>query len=320
MKSILKVYLLSLVVVLFCVAAVVHFGGVNFSDFMQALKRFRSEALLLPIVFTLLQVSFQIALLWALLPPQSPLGILAVARVFSFGQLLNAFVPAKAGEAYKAVALVRSDATRRLTLATCGGVLIAEKLLSIVTLLVLGILFGLSALRSLEAPPLKVALILGGGVLALFIVAVGLRTFAPSVFAKVKQFAREAVRGFSFIKSPTRLTLSTLFGFGAWVSEMLALLTLCHAAGASLSFAQALCVIFILNVGIAVPVSVANVGTFEASMAFGLHQFQVDPALGLAIATVHHLFQVGGLAVAAVALLMTGRVPKVEPQPAPSQK
>ena len=53
--------------------------------------------------------------------------------------------------------------------------------------------------------------------------------------------------------------------------------------------------VFLLNLGIAVPVTVGNLGIFEASLAFGLSRVGIPAEDSLAIATLEHFVKFGGL-------------------------
>jgi uncharacterized membrane protein YbhN (UPF0104 family) len=61
--------------------------------------------------------------------------------------------------------------------------------------------------------------------------------------------------------------------------------------GVHLTLSQLVSAIFVMNLGIALPVTVASVGVFEASLAFGLSRFGVEPVTGIAIASIHHVNQ-----------------------------
>ena len=63
----------------------------------------------------------------------------------------------------------------------------------------------------------------------------------------------------------------------------------------AIELSRAVFLLCLLNLAIAVPVSLANVGAFEASIVFGLSTFGVPTATALAIATVHHALQLGGI-------------------------
>ena len=64
---------------------------------------------------------------------------------------------------------------------------------------------------------------------------------------------------------------------------------------------QAFFVLLIVNLGIAVPLSFANLGTYEAAIVFALTQLDVTMSKSLAVGISHHLAQ--ALAVVVLALI-----------------
>jgi 2-polyprenyl-3-methyl-5-hydroxy-6-metoxy-1,4-benzoquinol methylase len=71
------------------------------------------------------------------------------------------------------------------------------------------------------------------------------------------------------------------------------MMLLSSSVGIHLTWSSALGVLVVLNVGIAIPISFANVGTFETAVAFGLIRLGNPLQESLGVATVHHLIQVG---------------------------
>jgi uncharacterized membrane protein YbhN (UPF0104 family) len=71
---------------------------------------------------------------------------------------------------------------------------------------------------------------------------------------------------------------------------------LAHPLGVHLSLPQAIGGILVLNLGTALPVSVANVGAYEAAMAVGLRAFGASVAQGIAIGVLHHAVSLATIA------------------------
>ncbi len=90
-------------------------------------------------------------------------------------------------------------------------------------------------------------------------------------------------------------------------------MALARAAGSPLSVPAAVGVLVVLNVGIAVPVSFANIGTFEAAAAFGLTRAGVPVAHALAIALLHHVIQVACVVLSAALGSLMARAPAATP-------
>jgi uncharacterized membrane protein YbhN (UPF0104 family) len=84
---------------------------------------------------------------------------------------------------------------------------------------------------------------------------------------------------------------------------------LCTALAFPLSLPQVVLALAALNVGISVPVSIANLGVYEAALAFGLSRSGMPLPTAVAIATLHHGLQLLGtnLSAAALSLWVAGR-------------
>ena len=108
-------------------------------------------------------------------------------------------------------------------------------------------------------------------------------------------------------KSPSSLVVALFFGIAAWVSEAGALVVLSSAMRCHVTLTQAIGALVVLNLGIAIPVSFANLGTFEAALSFGLGRAGVPTPSGIAIAVVHHAVQVLALVTVGIVSLFRRR-------------
>ncbi len=274
-------------------------NGVSLGEIKGALGRFRFKSILLaalPIIF--MQLTLQIARLWALIPvPATRLPPLrkwiGVARAFSFGQAVNAFAPARAGDAIKLVVLQRENRDIELPLGTAAGVILADKALDILSLVALS-LFCVAAwgkrLKTIHIPHFGEYFFGGIGGLILIIV-IALWVF-PKVRTKIRELWTQVVKGLAPLRAPGKAIPSLLFSMLGWCGELWAIRILAAAQGWDLSFNEVLWAMIVLNFGVAVPIALANIGAFEASMTLGLVQVGVPAPIGLAIATAHHALQI----------------------------
>jgi uncharacterized membrane protein YbhN (UPF0104 family) len=65
-----------------------------------------------------------------------------------------------------------------------------------------------------------------------------------------------------------------------------------------------------LNLGIAIPVSIANLGAYEAATVLGLSPFGISVPTALAIGMIHHAIQIATVFVFAAAFWLCGRLGK----------
>jgi hypothetical protein len=107
---------------------------------------------------------------------------------------------------------------------------------------------------------------------------------------------RRLAEGMRAVRNPRQLAGAAAMAFCSWSAEIVALHYLAAALGFDLGFAAAVRVLVMLNLGIAIPVSVANLGTYEATVAIGLHAAGMTLTEGVAIGAAYHVIQILGVA------------------------
>ncbi len=84
-----------------------------------------------------------------------------------------------------------------------------------------------------------------------------------------------------------------------WSLEVLSIKFLAAPLNVELQLGQGLFILLLLNVGIAVPVTLGNVGTYEAALVLGLGLWGVGANDGIAVAISHHFLQILSLLILA---------------------
>jgi len=246
-------------------------------------------------LFVLCQLGFQTLRLWAIMPQGATPTLGRTAYAFSIGEWFNIFAPARAGDALKVVLIHRGAGKSPISLPKATGVVLADKLVDAASLIVLCTATGLLTLVGAEArakrPPLGLAVSAAGVLLLLLL---GVRWARPEWFGWLIRLRRELVRGLSALTRPVKLLGSIASSFGAWAAEIVAVRVLCGGLGFSPSPAEIVLALVVLNLAISVPVSVANVGVYEAALAFGLGQAGLPLPSAVAIATLHHALELFG--------------------------
>lgn len=273
------------------------------SGVIEFLERLSFLNLSVCLLLALLQVGFQSSRLWMMLAAaKAPMSWLQVFKAFSFGQLINDFVPARAGDVAKVAFLKRVAHDKSLTLTKiAGSVFIADKFADICALIFWSALGGQEVVQeSFREKDLTYLTYIAS---TLGVIVFSLAAFL--VFRRKSKLAHHVLR---LIRSVTPflrsryLVLGLTFAVLAWLMEIANIRFLSAAIGYDISFSASLAVIILLNIGIAVPVSIANIGTFEAAMAFGLTRMGVPISAAIAIASVHHIIQVGAVVFSAIAM------------------
>ncbi|HLZ44191.1 MAG TPA: lysylphosphatidylglycerol synthase transmembrane domain-containing protein [Gemmatimonadales bacterium] len=248
------------------------------------------------------QVTCQALRLWAVIPRDRFISMPRAAYAFMLGEWTNMFTPARAGDALKVVLLNRGAS---ISLPQATGAMLADKVVNIGSLILLCAVSGVAGTIwttawARGALPLTALLI--GALLATALLLVP--KSRVRILGRLIVLQHELARGFTALADPKRLVISTAFSFGAWLAELLALQILCAAVGSPQPLQNLVLAVAVLNVGISVPMSPANVGIYEMALAFGLSRAGLPGPAALAVATVHHGIQLLAVNVAAAALTL----------------
>jgi uncharacterized membrane protein YbhN (UPF0104 family) len=254
----------------------------------HALRLVPLTAVLAAAVLVLLQVILQACRLWAVLPRDVTIPIRRVAYAFTLGEWANMFTPARAGDALKVVLLNRARGAP-LSLSKATGAVLADKVVDIASLVLLCAVSGVAgtiwASARARVSPLVIAL--------------AICTLLVVVLLSLRWGGRLSLAA---LTDPRRLLTSFGFSLGAWLAELFALQILCAAVGFAQPLQHLVLAVALLNAGVSVPLSPANVGIYEVVLAFGLAQSGMATPAALAVATLHHGLELLAMNVAAAVL------------------
>ena len=258
---------------------------------LTVLPKFSVDCIALVVFLDCLQILFMSLRFWLLYPKKHRTLLRNVYAAMSIGQTMNAFLPARAGDFYKVATLAPKPPVPDFNMLTLTGILTADKMVDLVSFLVLVFAFGsykenpdfLNSLKSFNWKYLLLAIILMG---------FSWHFFLKKQLGKIAIWVTQFLKGLKSLLSTGQLFLALMMALFVWLVEAYALVQLSQYQGYSLSLAQSFFVLTVLNLAIAVPISVANIGPFEASIAFALGKFGMPLEVALAIATVHHGLQV----------------------------
>lgn len=225
-----------------------------------------------------------------LVPGRTTRDIGHVTLVQVYGQFLNSFLPARAGDALKAVKLTSPS----LPFSGAVGVLLADKVIDTLSFIMLCLCALPFWIKRLPVDSLLPAFQGGYLVIAVVVVAGALVTI-PSIRQRARNIWGGFISGLVEASKPKVFILSTAFSIASWLGEMTCLGLLAKNQGFALGPAELIWVLTVLNIGIAVPISVANVGAFEGSIIVALRMFDVEPTAAMTIALCHHILQIGAV-------------------------
>ena len=250
-----------------------------------------------------------------LLEPLGRTSFGAAFRATAVGFAASTVLPARAGEVIRPYFLARTDRSGTMTATGAFATIILERLLDVVTVLVLlasyVFVFGrdLGAVNSIAFSAVKWSGATAGvGALAaltfLFFLAgnpqrveetlARLERVLPSALAGlIARIAGKFARGLGAIRRPSQLLIALLWSFPLWLSISLGIWSVAVAFRFAVPFSGSFLLMAVLVLGVAVPTPGA-VGGFHEAFRVGASVFFGAPdsaAVGAAI--VLHLFSYG---------------------------
>ena len=318
-----KLILRALVSLLLGATALFAVRGVHLHDIVARIRSFPLLAVFAALGAAALQITSQLTRLWAVFPERRRPTWPVVARAFTFGQLINMYLPARTGDVVKVLTLAgaraSAEARHRTSVAEATSAVITDKGVDLLTMLLIGgcVMRGLLRFPWPSAAPLVAGA--AGLALALVLVRLVLPRVWPKGAAKLGALGRAMRASARALWSPVRLARGIALGVVGALAEAIGILVLCDALGAPISITGALCVLIVLGIASAVPVAFANLGVFEGAIAFGLSRFGVSTADAITVGVVHHVVQLSAIGVAAFVCWCHDRARRSREEAAPTE-
>ena len=249
------------------------------------------SALLLSLAVTFAQPLALATRLWTVFPTAARPPWTRVGRAFAYGQLVNAWLPGRAGDVVKVVSIAGHRDEKRASAFEVTGVVLADKLFDVITLVGLTVAFAPGLLLTLGARAARALPLVAAGAAVLGVLAVGIARRLPRAWARLRSGPATSLAAFRTLLAPRRLGPGLALGCCSWLAEAASITLIAAPMGAPLALGRAMIVLLVLNVGIAIPVSFASAGPYEAAIVAALVSFGIAPARALAIAAVHHATQ-----------------------------
>jgi uncharacterized membrane protein YbhN (UPF0104 family) len=264
---------------------------VDWATFAGTLANASAPRLAFAFFISTVQVFAQLARFVVIFPRAERPRLGGLLDATAIGQLLNFTTPLRAGDAYKLARLSSSGESQAGRLGSLAAALVAERVADVIALVLVAAptlrslrgVFTISAARAREIGP-SVALALALGAIGC---AVAIRRRPPPFV----RFARNTLQS---LATP-RFAACVLIALVTWVLDAGTLCWTARSVGCGIGLDAAIACVFLLNVGIALPLTVANLGVFEASLAFALSLHGIGAERALVIATLEHLAKLAGL-------------------------
>jgi uncharacterized protein (TIRG00374 family) len=293
-------------------------SNVDLWGVLAAIARARPEWLALSLATMFLNLAIR-ALRWKFL--LEPLGATSFASAFratTVGFAASAVLPARAGEVIRPYFLARQAPKHqqgRMTATGAFATIILERLLDVVTVLILLALFVFVFGRDLAAVnPTGFAVVKWAGasaaavslsVLTVLFVLAGdperlgrtmarLEQVLPSRLAgMIAKIAEKFARGLGAIRRPGRLLAALAWSLPLWLCIALGIWAMAKAFNLAIPFTGSFLMIGLLTLGVAVPTPGA-VGGFHEAFRVGATMFYgASDASAVGAAIVLHLFSIG---------------------------
>ncbi len=197
--------------------------------------------------------------------PERRIRVGSIACVYAAGVALNAFTPARGGEALK-VLLARTRIPGSSLPTIAGSLTVVLALDAVLGAVLVGVLVATGALPGLPGPPslgmvpaLVGAIVIVGGVTAAYL--------RPEAFARV---ARRVARGLAVLRTPRRYVATVVpFQLAAWACRIGVVLLVLHAFRIDAGPVTAALVVVLSGAATAVPVP-GGAGTQQVLAAYAL--------------------------------------------------
>lgn len=286
----------SAVVIAILVLMIINSKSVSWGHVYQSLREIGGMSLALALCMAVAQY-LCLALRFFALLPKVHVSPPRICRIYAVGQLLNHVVLARAGDLYKIFAVNKASSNRKVSTAYVVSALITERFLASLTLfLLVFLLVDWSAMKVTDLRVVDAAHQVVIGIIVVLLTA-GVLYFVQKKSTRLRGWLRELVTSFTTIMTLPRLSVSVGLSFLVWTFEALSMQFLAAALQVDLGLGQGILVLLMLNIGIAVPLTLANVGVYEAALVFGLNLWGVELNKAIAVALCHHLLQIAALAV-----------------------
>ncbi|MBY0372162.1 flippase-like domain-containing protein [bacterium] len=298
---------ISTVIVLIIGGFLASRADIRFGKFLEAVEQMGWFAILLAFFGNFSQVLFLILRHDALIPREQHPGYRRVFFGVGMGHTVNMFFPARAGEVLKCLFLSQPKIPGKVTPLSVAGVLVADRVVDITTLVLMAVLTHAYVQPQIQERLRNWSIPWGWvGAIAVVAVLVGLWFFFfRESSRKARRWGREFRSGLACLARPRYFALALFFAAISWTGELASLVVLCGTQGLQLTAGNAVFVLITISIVGSIPLSLANIGPYEAATAVVLVSLGMGYEQALAVATVHHILQLSSIALWASITLVT---------------
>lgn len=306
-RKIARTTAITIIVCASAIGIVTGLRGIDWAKFGAALLSLSPLPLACALAVSTLQVFSQLGRFVVLLPKSERRPLRELLDATAVGQLINYAAPLRSGDAYKVLRLsARRDAPSGRA-SVLVAALVAERAADVIALLVVTCWASLSTLARLEEK-LEVSRVSGKVAAIGATIAIALAGGAWMVVSRRPAILKRWAGHLWDALSTRRFAQGIAVALVTWLLDAATLFCTSRAGGFAIPLRGAMQAVFVLNLGIAVPITAGNVGVFEAALAFALTEQGVPIEHALVIATLEHFAKFAGLGLC-VGILRLGSAP-----------
>lgn len=294
-----KQFILLVITIIFLVLV---FNKVDFTTLVETVKKFELKYLVSITGIFLLSL-YARGVRWKfLLMNDKKYSALNLAEIFTVGNMLNIFLPARAGDIYRAYYLGEEKNEKKLKI---FGTIILERLFDGIAMfcILLGAIFLYSDAQWILNLTLGIGAIFITGTVIFYLIfrynksrqvakAISEKIPFPSVkhlIKKLTTYLNIFIKGFSAFKRPSYMLLILAMSFVAWGLEGVVACLIVNSFGLNLGILAGLFVLTLTSFSTMIPSTSVLVGPYQAAYILALGLFGIDKSQALAISAVHQI-------------------------------
>ncbi len=281
---------------------VLVFNKVEWETLVETFKKFELKYLA-SIVGVFLLSLYSRGVRWKFLLMNNPkYSAFNLAEIFTVGNMLNIFLPARAGDFYRAYYLGEEKNEKKLKI---FGTIILERLFDGIAMFIilLGAIFFYSDAQWILNLTLSIGAVFVLATLTFYLIVRNnkskkianfliARIHIPAIQHLIKRlstYLNILLRGFSAFKKPAYMLLILGLSFVAWGLEGITAYLIVNSFGLNLGILAGLFVLTLTSFSTMIPSTSVLVGPYQAAYILALGLFGISKSQALAISAVHQV-------------------------------
>ncbi len=281
---------------------VLVFNKIDFALLWETVRKFDLKYLA-AIVVVFLSSLYVRGIRWKFLLMNDPkYSALNLAEIFTVGNMLNIFMPARAGDIYRAYYLGEEKGEKKLKI---FGTIILERLFDGIAMfcILLGAILLYSDAQWILSLTLGIGAVFILGTLTFYLIFKynKSRQVCRAIVSHIKSeklqklirklttYMNIFIKGFSAFKRPAYMLLILALSFAAWGLEAAAACLIVNSFGLNLGILAGVFVLTLTSFSTMIPSTSVLVGPYQAAYILALGLFGIEKSQALAISAVHQI-------------------------------